>query len=443
MTSCRSILALVWPLAFGMVNNAVMQFVDRVYLARYSMQALEAVLPASILAGLFICFFQSAVGYAGVFVAQYHGAGEAGKCRASFLAGLALSFGFLAVTPFLVWIGNLVLAAAASSAELAALERSYYDIVMFGGVFLCAQTAAAAYFTGRGLTRVVFWTGFAGNLLNIALDPILIFGWWRLPALGIAGAAWATSLSMLVQFLLLLLALRRDRSSRCAGVSLPEVGRLAVRIARFGVPAACQSVLNLLAFAIFVFVTGGVGDVEMAVSNAAFTVNYLLIAPMEGFALGASTLVAQAQGRGDPETAAHDAHLTLALGVGLVAVLSLATVVFAHPILSAFAPDDAVAAASFHALGFRLFVTMAAWQVFDAAEIILSGALKGAGDTRFVMGWTLFGTFLLWLPLVFAVRAWHNTMGALWATLVVCVLVLCVGTCWRWRCGAWREIRLL
>ena len=77
MTSYRNILKLVWPLALGMVNNAVMQFVDRAYLAHDSIDALEAVLPAGMLMWMFAGFFQSVVGYSSVFVGQYHGAGDA------------------------------------------------------------------------------------------------------------------------------------------------------------------------------------------------------------------------------------------------------------------------------------------------------------------------------------------------------------------------------
>ena len=76
MTTFRSILKLVWPLALGMVNNAVMQFVDRTFLAHSSLAALEAVLPAGILMWIFAGFFQSVVGYSSVFVGQLHGAGD-------------------------------------------------------------------------------------------------------------------------------------------------------------------------------------------------------------------------------------------------------------------------------------------------------------------------------------------------------------------------------
>ena len=85
------ILKLVWPLALGMINNAVMQFADRAYLAHDSMASLEAVLPASILAWIFMCFFQSVVGYSNVFVAQYHGAGDGDGSRACYRAALLIA----------------------------------------------------------------------------------------------------------------------------------------------------------------------------------------------------------------------------------------------------------------------------------------------------------------------------------------------------------------
>ena len=75
---------LTWPLALGMINNAVMQFVDGVFLAHESLASLEASLPASMLAGLVLCFFQSVVAYSGTFVAQYHGARDGGGVRTAY-----------------------------------------------------------------------------------------------------------------------------------------------------------------------------------------------------------------------------------------------------------------------------------------------------------------------------------------------------------------------
>lgn len=308
---------------------------------------------------------------------------------------------------------------------------------MAGGVFVFLHIAVSSYFTGRGQTRIVFWVNVLGNVFNAMLDPLLIFGLCGLPRLGIAGAAYATVVSTLLQWVVLCVAARRAGGSADGVRLLPLAGR----ILRFGVPSGAYTVLNLLSFTIFVFVTGKTGDVAFAVSNACFTVNYMLFAPMEGFALGAATLVGQAQGRGDPAAANRDAMRTLALGVGFAAILSLLAVVFCRPILSLFATDSAVRE-EFLSIGFTLFVLMAGWQVFDAADVIISGALKGAGDTKFVLWWMLAVAFGIWLPLVWAVAALHNTMPALWSTMVLYVVVICAGSLVRWRRGSWRTISI-
>lgn len=441
MRAYLDILRMVWPLALGMMNNALMQFVDRAYLAQDSMTALEAVLPASMLCWIFAGFFQSVVGYAGVFVAQYHGAGDAQGCRGSYRAAQLIALGsgvlMLPLWPFGEWILGL----SAPSAEVLEMEFAYYEIVILGSVFIYGQMAAAAYFTGCGKTRIVFWVNLLGNVLNVVLDPPLIFGWWGLPRLGIAGAAYATVFSMAVQWAVLAGAARRElKGGRLSAQH--QLPNLCGRILRFGMPSGGYTILNILSFTIFVFLTGKVGDLEFAVSNACFTINYLLFAPMEGFALGAQTLVGQARGRGDNAAVSIALRRSLILGLAFIFACCVVVLIFSRQILSVFAPADAAAHGAFLSLGFTLLLLMSAWMFFDAADVILSGALKGAGDTKFVMWWMLLASFVLWLPAVLLVRIWYNTMPALWSTMIGYVVIICIGSAIRWRRGSWREIKV-
>ena len=430
-----------------MINNAVLQFTDRMFLAHDSVESLEAILPASALAWIFMSFFQSVVGYSNVFVARYYGAGETDKCRTCYHAamGIAVVSGLLMLP---LWpFGDWLLSLFSPSESVGALQRQYYDIVILGGFAIYGQMAAASYFTGRGRTRLVFGVNLVGNLINVALDPILIFGCCGFPRMGIAGAAYATVFAMVVQMAVLVWAVHRDR------VKMERVPDSIIRlfdysiicsILRFGVPAGAYTVLNMLSFTIFVFFTGRIGSIELAVSNACFTVNYLLIAPMEGFALGAATLVGQALGRKDVPEAFRAGNRTMLLGVVFVAVLSALLIAFYRPILSVFASrvgvDDV---AQFYSLGFTLFVLMAAWQVFDAADIVILGALKGAGDTKFVMGMMFVVSFVIWIPLVWLVSVFHNTMSLLWGTIVVDVVILCAGSMVRWYGGFWKRIKMI
>ena len=358
-------------------------------------------------------------------------------------------------------LGNWILGLTAPSSAILALERTYFGPLILGGIFVYGQMAATAYFTGRGLTRIVFWVNLWGNLLNIALDPVLIFGWGCVPRMGIAGAAYATVFAAAVQWVALAVAAQRHVLARSdlqstifnlqstisdlrvasSGYRVPWP--ILVRILRFGIPSGLYELLNMASFSVFVFVTGGVGDVALAASNACFSVNYLVFAPMMGFALGAQTLVGQARGRGDNAAASAAFLRTLALALGFVALVGGMTLALHRPILSLFAPADLAQSAEFHSLGVTLFCLMSGWMFFDAADVVVAGALKGAGDTRFVMTWMLFCSFALWLPLVFLVRRFHNTMPALWSTMIVYVVVICCGSLVRWHRGKWKGIRLV
>jgi MATE family multidrug resistance protein len=442
------ILKLVWPLALGMVNNALMQFIDRAFLARESMESLEAVLPASMLSFIIVGFFQAVVAFSGTFVATYHGAKKPFMCIRSYRAGTLLAFAFGILALAFIPLGGFVFDAISDGEALIAREKAYYSISTAAGIFLFGQMAAQAYFTGRGKTRAVFTVNIIGNLVNIALDPVLIFGWLGIPALGISGAALATAFALCAQWLILAILVERDiRREKAAGLVRPEhkdagFGKLVWRVVRFGVPSGAYSTLNLVSFTIFVFFTGEVGHLEAAASNACFTVNYLLFAPIEGFALGAATLVGHAKGAGDNAAAELAGWRTAVLATVLIAVALFFTLVFHRPILALFAPDDPAAAADFVSLGFTLLLLMAAWQIFEVFDTVISGALKGAGDTTFVLWWMLVGAFVLWLPLVVMVSIWRNTMPMLWATIVFEVAALSAGTLLRWKRGKWKAISL-
>ena len=440
------VLRLVWPLALGMANNALMQFTDRVFLARESAASLEAILPASMLAFTFVCFFQSIAAYSGTFVAQYHGAGNPRGAAASCRAGLLLSLAAGVVLALLIPLGRIVCDWCGHPPDVLAREKTYYTIVMSGGFFLCAAMAVQSFFTGIGRTRLVFWVNLLGNAANILLDYLLIFGCGPIPASGIAGAAVATVIAQFLQFAVLTaFAWPHIFGRRPPDGEPPSSGEhLIWRMLRFGTPAGIYSVLNILSFAVFVFLTGRVGDMALAVSNATLTVNYLIYAPIEGFAIGASTLVGQHQGAGDSVGAARDARRALILAEIYIVVAALAALAFHGPILDLFVAETATFDHSaFRSLGFTLFSLMMAWQCFDCADVVLSGALKGAGDTHFVMFWMLFCSFGFWLPLLFLVYWLYPTMPALWSTMIAYVALICAGTWIRWCRGPWRSIKLV
>lgn len=432
--SYKEIAKLVWPLAIGMLNNAVMQFVDRVFLSMDSMKSLEAVLPASMLSLIFMGFFQGLVTYSGVVTARYFGAkddeGVLKSCRAGVYLALFSGLASLLMLP----AGNLVFSLTSASPELSSIKCIYYDIILGGSVFVYLHLAISSYFTGINETAKLFVVNFIGNVVNIAIDPLLIFGFGPIPALGIAGAAYATVIAAAIQFIILALMLRHKFATKKWRdiVRINDLRSIIWLTVRHGLPSGGYNIINLSSFTIFLFVAERTGDVAFAVSNACFSINYLLIAPMEGFAVGAQTLVSQAIGAGDERAARKNAARVLRFSLLVSFVVLAAVMLFHEQVLGLFA-SKAAATDEFISLGFVLMMFMCAWQFFDTADIVIGGALKGAGDTRFVFVWMLVAAFCIWLPVVGIVALCCLSMPALWATIVFEVVVICVGSAIRWK----------
>ena len=444
MPSYFQIIKLVLPLALGMVNNAVMQFIDRAFLARESMTSLESVMPSSMLSLIVLCFFQGVVAYSGTYVANFHGAGDVPMERLSRRVGILIAVVSGILTLAFLPMGEIVLRAFSLGGEVADKGIAYFEICILGGIFLYLQMAEQSYFTGLGKTRVVFVVCLVGNLANIFLDWVFIFGKLGFPKFGIEGAALATVSSLAIQWVILLsLSCRHFRLS-------PEEKKLRLRdnwsllkgMLRFGIPAGGYNILNLSSFTIFVFFAGRVGHLEAAVSNACFAVNYLLFAPIEGFALGAQTLVAQLKGSRRIKAARRAGLMTVVLSIAFTTIMLAFTLIFYRPILECFAPAEIAQKNAFITLGRTLLWLMAAWQIFEVLDTVLCGALKGAGDTKFVLWWMLFVSFIVWIPTVAVVSIVKNEMPVLWATMIISVALLAAGSLTRWLASSWVRIRI-
>lgn len=437
---------LILPLVLAMGANAVNQFADRVFLSRYSDEAIQGSLPGGILSWLFICLIVSTVGYSGTFVAQFWGAGSRRDAAAAFVQGLWLT---LALTPFVLLsipLGHAIFDWCGHAPAVVAAEKTYYGILQIGGVFCAFGAVFSGYFTGLGRTRLVGVANVIGNFANILLDWMFIFGHWGCGEWGIAGAGWATVISAAIPCVILGLALVGDPMFRGlrALVLLRPRPRLLVRIVRYGIPSGMHVFLDVVTFTVFVMLTGRLDAMSFAVSNVGFAINHLSFAPLLGLSQGATVLVGQFQGEGDSAAAMRSTFSCLLIGLAYVAGFVIFVLTCSDACMDFFHGDHSLfALQDFRQLGHLLLMLLSCWAAFDAVTLIMEGALKGAGDTRYVMLVQLGVSCLLWMPMVLAVMRWHPTIGWMWGTMP-----LYCGTCAtliliRFLLGKWKNIRLV
>lgn len=446
---CREVLRIALPIVLTTASFTVMQFIDRLFLSWHSEVALRAALPAGMLALTFTTFFQTLAGYSSTFVAQYHGAGRRRECAQSAWQGIWMGLATWPLCLLLVPVGFFLLGRAGHDPSMLAAERSYYAILAAAGGLAAVSQALTGFFGGRGDTLTPLWANLAGNVLNVALDYALIFGRWGFPRLGIAGAALATVLSMLFSSLVLAVQFAAAPRIRRFYPVLSEWRprrRPLLDLCRFGLPGALHSVLDLASFALFLVVVGRLPPLDVAVNNIAFSVNNIAFMPLLGMSIAAQILVGQYQGARDSPSAVRAAANAMRISWLYVGLLSLTFLFLPRFYLALFARGDSgFTVPELLLKGRPLLAILAAWGLLDAMTIVLSGALKGAGDTRFVLAFSLLLNWLVWIPGIFALMALYRDSALLpqWIWMMVVVVLMGLGFGWRFRSGRWKRIQMI
>ena len=390
----RETLRVAVPMMISSGSFTLMQFVDRIFLTRYSAEAIQAALPAGILAFTLVCLFSALAGYGSTFVAQFYGAGDRRGCSRATAQALWLALIAWPIMLALLPVGAWLLSISGHAPAVLREELTFYRILMFGSLAVPLSAAISGFYTGRGdmltnMAAVVF-----GNLLNILLDWLLIFGHAGCPQLGIAGAGWATVISSFATpavLLALYFLAPRFRGPYDTWHTLRPDFALLRRLVRYGLPSAGNLLLDVGSFTVFVLLTGRMGADALAASNIALSINNVAFMPLVGIGIAAATLVGQYQGRGDSATAARAGWTALKIGWLYMAAIAASFLLFPHGYFLLFTGrgDGGVHLDQVLPVGRGLLWMMAAWGMGDAANVILAGALKGAGDTRFVLGWSL------------------------------------------------------
>lgn len=444
----REVLHIGLPLVAGMASTTVMQFTDRLFLSHYSVESIAAALPAGLASLLLLLACMGVTGYASVFIAQYLGAGQPHRVGTVLWQSLWASLGFGLALALSSLLAEPIFMLAGHDPVLRDLEETYFSVLQVGSVLALVGNSLGTLFSGQGRTRPVMLANFAAAAVNVPLDYVLINGVWGFPEMGIAGAAVATVIGWGVTVLILAVAVfTRENERRFNVMSLwrPD-GPFMRRLMRYGLPSGVNFFMELFAVTWFVFVVGTLGEVPLAATNIAFSINSVAFLPTVGLNIAVGTMVGQAMGRGAPDDARRATGSTLHVAMFWMSALAIVFVLTPGPLVDLFRPDNLTPEAygPIRETTCRLLAYVAFYCLFDSLTIIYCGALKGAGDTAFVMwNMTIGCLFVLILP-AYVLRAlgWWS-LESLWSVFSVYVTVLALVSYTRFRMGRWRSLRLV
>ncbi|MFW7377392.1 MAG: MATE family efflux transporter [Oligoflexus sp.] len=447
-TGWAEVLRISWPLIIANGFWNLQLTIDRIFLGNYSTDSLGA---AVAVMGVFwtpMALLQQTAAYSMTFVAQYLGAK-----RPHDIGPVVWQSIYLSIIGGLLFLLFIPLSAdifyhMGHSEQMQTLESSYFAALCFSALPTAIVAATSGFFTGLGRSRVIMWINGVGLVANVFFDYLFIFGKLGFPAMGIAGAGYATALANLfaASFSLFLIFHRHHESDFLMRSRWRPNFNLMKRFLRYGLPSGLQWSLEGMAFTVFLIILGQMpnGDAALSASGIAVTIMMLAVLPALGVGQGVSVLVGQHLGNNCPEKAEKTTWSGLQIAALYILFMGLSFVLFPEFYLSWFHnADQEKLWAEVSVIVTYLLMFVAFFILFDSMNLIFSFSLKGAGDTKFV---TLVALTLPWPLMILPTWLFRHDSAAVYWAWAACTLFICTQAIVFWRRfvgGMWKSMRVI
>ncbi|WP_245632790.1 MATE family efflux transporter [Alicyclobacillus kakegawensis] len=327
-----------------------------------------------------------------------------------------------------------VLVAMGVSHPLAALGAPYLQARFIAFSFTLLTNVFYAYMRGVGDTKTPMYISLATNVLLVVLTYGLTYGHFGLPDLGLVGAGWSMVVTEFLGFAASVAVYYGRYHAQFHTRTWLAMARSQVRLIL--VETVKLSVMELsmsLGMLVFTACITRLGTDAIAANEIALNILSLGFMPANGFGMAATVAVGQEIGRGQPQAAKTVGLHTLLLGLMFMALFSICLWLFALPATHIYTSDARVALLAVSLIHIASFI-----QLFDGGGIVLSGGLRGVGDTTFLFRMSLILNWLLFIPMTIVVtRVLDWGQAGAWLALCTLLVGIAVANLWRYLSIRW------
>lgn len=436
------IVKIAWPSVVELTLTQLASMVDLMMVGGLGAWALTSVgLTVQPKFLLMIIFMALNVG-ATAMVARYRGAGEPEKANLILRQALMLSLIFSVITSILgyIYAEKLILFMGASEEKTLQGGTIYLKNQMVGFTFMALTSTITASLRGVGNSRTALIYNMTSNIVNVFLNYLLIEGHFGFPRWEVAGASLATIIGQFVAFVIALLYVMKGDQYlhlRFKDSFRPEPRSLK-QIITIGAPAMLEQLLMRAGVIIYVRTIAGLGTVAYAVHQICMNIQAMSFMNGQGFAVSATSLTGQSLGKNRPDMAHAYVHRTRRLGMLVSFMLGTIFVFWGGNIVSLYNDSPDIVSQ-----GARIMMFVGFTQPLQSSQFILSGSLRGAGDTRAIAIIT-FITVLLIRPLlaVYLINVWHMGLEGAWFAFIVDQIIRSALVLIRYNSGKWKNIKV-
>lgn len=400
----RATLSLAWPIVLANIAQTAMPTTDVVLIGRLGPEALAA---AALATNLFFAFAFFGIGI--VTATSPMIARELGRNRHSvrdvrrtFRQGLWMAVMVSIPIWVVLWHAEIILVWLGQEPELSAAAGLYMRALQWSILPFLFYVVVRALISAMERPMAALWVGLGAIILNALAGYSLIFGNFGFPRLGLIGAGIATTFSSTVLFTglaLFLLVDRRFRRYRFFGrFWRPDLTRL-IEFWRLGLPIGLAHAFEVTIFNVAALMMGLINSDSLAAYAVALQIATLTFMVPLGLNQAVTVRVGRAYGAGDGDGIRRAGWSAFGLGIAFMSMTAMLMLFAPHLLVSAFLVLDDPTNAAVISLAVTFLAFAALFQVFDGAQVIAAGMLRGLHDTKVPMIFTALGFWGIGLPL--------------------------------------------
>ncbi|OYP37085.1 MATE family efflux transporter [Rhodopirellula sp. MGV] len=433
------------PLMVSTGMFSIVLFADRTLLGFFDGVSMSASMAGGNLFWVLVCVPVGAASMTGAVIGQLIGNNEEHKIGRLLWQSLWMA---LITSPWFVVAGLYaegLFTFAGQDPTLIPAEATYLRWLMLGGLGLVIESALSGFFSGTERTSVIMWVSIASGLLNVVLDVVLIFGFAGFPAMGITGAAIGSVLAFWFKVVcyaaILFKQEYRERYGMRSGFCFDM--KVLWNFVYFSLPSGLMYLTEASSFTIIVLKIGQLGDIPLRATTMAINFNMIAFIPLVGVAIATSVLAGRHLLQNGPAFAMRTT--IAALLISLTYSLSWVAMYLAAGdwLLSLYrlGPTDPNSDAAI-VIASTLLGFVSAYVVFDAVQLILAAALKGAGDTWFVL---LTGAIVSVsaIGIGILIDDHQDSLYLWWWVITAWIWTLAAAMAMRFISGRWKSMRMV
>lgn len=419
----KTILHVALPAIAGLSTQMIVSLVDTAMVGRLdeATYALAAMGIGVLATWALISFFSSLATGIHVVVARKYGEGDYISCGVTLNNSLLLAVGVGAVVAMAgVFFSHPIAHLFATDETVGNLASDYLYYRFMGIPFFLISVSFRGFFFGINKTKIFMFSGVITNFLNIIFNYIFIYGEFGAPRMGLAGAGLGSTLATMFDgffyFAILMMPSYRKKFQNLKNLIVNK--NIISAILKISLPVSFQNVFILIGFLSFVAITGIIGTLEQAATQAVISTLFISFLPCFGFGIAVQTLVGNNLGAKKFLLAKIYGFETAKVATVYTIFLGFIFTILPQYVLLIITNDQTIietAAPSLRVAGFA--------QIFYAVGVVLANGLQAAGRSFYVMISEVVTNLLIFVPLAYFLGVYLD-LGLTWAWMALPVYII-------------------